>query len=103
MKELTDVDFEDFIKSKKAVIVDFWAPWCGPCRVSTPIFEELSKEFGEKLEFVKMNVDESPETSSKYSIVSIPTFIIFKDGEIAGEIHGSMPKPMFKQQIEENL
>jgi len=103
MKTLTDADFESFIKSKKPVIVDFWAEWCGPCRMSTPIFEELSKEFGSKLEFAKLNIDENPETPSKYGIMSIPAFLIFKEGELIGEIHGAMPKPAFKQQIEQHL
>lgn len=103
LKELTDSDFEGFIKAKKAAIIDLWAPWCGPCRYSTPIFEELSKDFAGKLEFAKLNIDENPETLSKYGIVSIPAFLIFKGGEHVGEIHGAMPKDQFRRQIEDNL
>jgi len=103
MKTISDAEFGALIKSKKPVIVDFWAEWCGPCRMSSPIFEELSKEMGAKLDFAKMNVDENPETASKYGVMSIPTFLLFKEGELIGEIHGAMPKPMFKEQIEQNL
>lgn len=103
MMELTDSDFDAFIKSKSAVIIDLWAPWCGPCRYSGPIFEELSREMSAKLDFAKLNIDQSPETPSKYGVVSIPTFLIFIKGELAGEIHGALPKADFKKQIEENL
>ncbi|HLC93016.1 MAG TPA: thioredoxin [archaeon] len=103
MKTLSDSDFGQFIMSKKPVVIDFWAEWCGPCRMSSPIFDELSKEMGAKLEFAKMNIDENPETPSKYGIMSIPTFLVFKEGEIIGEIHGAMPKNAFKEQIEQAL
>ncbi|HZX33991.1 MAG TPA: thioredoxin [archaeon] len=101
MKELKDADFDGFIKSSGKAVIDFWAVWCGPCRISTPIFEELSKEFSGKLEFAKMNVDENPETPAKYGIASIPTFLIFEKGELAGEIHGAMPKNMFRERLQE--
>ena len=103
MKELTDKDFDEFIKKNKAVVVDFWASWCGPCKMAAAIFEELSKDYKGKAEFAKVNVDESGETASKYGIMSIPTFVVFKNGEVAGEIHGAYPKPQFKEQLDEYL
>lgn len=103
MKELSDSDFDLFVKENAAVVVDFWAPWCGPCRVSTPIFEELSKEFSGKAHFVKVNVDDNPEIAGKFGIMSIPTFLIFKDGEQAGEIHGAYPKAEFKKMLAEHI
>lgn len=103
MKELTDSAFSDFVNQKKTVVIDFWASWCGPCRVASPIFEELSKDFVGKIEFAKMNVDDNPETSSKYQIFSIPTFLVFKDGEQIGSITGAYPKLEFKRKLEEFL
>jgi len=103
MKELSDAEFEQFIKSKKAVIVDFWAPWCGPCKAAAPVFEELSKDFSGRLEFAKLNIDENPQAPEKYGVGSIPAFLIFRNGELSGELHGAMPKALFNEQIEENL
>ncbi len=103
MKTLTDADFDGFIKSKKPVIIDFWAEWCSPCRMASPIFDELSKEMSAKLDFAKLNIDENSETTSKYGVMSIPAFLIFKEGEMIGEIHGAMPKSVFREQIESHL
>ena len=100
--KITDTNFDSEVsKSGVPVLVDFWAEWCGPCRMSSPIFEELSKEMGAKLDFAKMNVDENPETASKYGVMSIPTFLLFKEGELIGEIHGAMPKNMFRERLQE--
>lgn len=103
MKELKDSDFQDFIGQKKPAIIDFWAPWCGPCRISSPVFEELSKEFAEKIEFAKMNIDENTGTPGRFGIFSIPTFLIFKEGEQIGEIHGAIPKAEFRQKLKDYL
>ncbi len=105
MKELTDEDFGQFIGQKKITIVDFWAPWCGPCRISSPIFDELAqgKEFAGKVEFAKMNVDENPQIPGRFGIFSIPTFLIFKDGGQIGEIHGALPKAEFREKLRDYL
>ena len=103
VKEVNDDNFEqEVLKSDKPVIVDFWAEWCGPCRVLGPRFEELSGEM-KSIKFCKVNVDENQETSGKYGVRSIPTMLMFKKGEVVGNIVGALPKDMLKQKIEETL
>ncbi|MBI9091542.1 MAG: thioredoxin [Desulfobacterium sp.] len=98
--EIDDDAFEkDVLGSDKPVVVDFWAPWCGPCRAITPIIEELEKTYGETIKFVKVNVDENPVTPSKYGIKAIPTLIFFKDGEIADQITGMVAKAKLEETI----
>ncbi len=98
--EIDDDSFEkDVLGSDKPVVVDFWAPWCGPCRAITPIIEELEKTYGETIKFVKVNVDENPVTPSKYGIKAIPTLIFFKDGEIADQITGMVAKTKLEETI----
>ena len=100
MKELTDKNFNKIIKeSKKSILVDFWAPWCGPCRVMGPILEELEKEIGEIAEIGKLNVDENPESASHYSISSIPTLILFKDGKPQEEFLGIQSKDFLLKKL----
>jgi thioredoxin 1 len=95
--EFTDQDFDqEVLKSEKPVLVDFWAPWCGPCQAMGPIIEELAKEIGDKAKVGKLNVDENPETSSKYGVMSIPTLKIFKDGKVAREFIGIQAKETLK-------
>lgn len=97
-------DAEVLIPSKESpVLIDFWAPWCGPCKMISPIVEELSNEYGEKVKFVKINTDESPETATKYGIMSIPTLIIFRDGEPVERIIGFTQKNNLKKKIDEQL
>jgi thioredoxin 1 len=98
--EIGDSSFEsEVLKSDKPVLVDFWAPWCGPCRAIAPIVEELAKDFGDKVKFTKCNVDENPTTPTKYGIKSIPTLIFFKDGEIQDKVIGIVAKSRLEEMI----
>jgi thioredoxin 1 len=98
--EVGDSSFEsEVLKSDKPVLVDFWAPWCGPCRAIAPIVEELAESFGDKVKFTKCNVDENPTTPTKYGIKSIPTLIFFKDGEIQDKVIGIVAKSRLEEMI----
>ena len=102
--EISDASFEnDVVKSETPVFVDFWAPWCGPCRAVAPIVEELASQYQGKLKVAKMNVDDSPEVAQKFMVTSIPTFILFKNGQAADRTMGAMPKGQFQRFIERNL
>ena len=98
--ELEDDSFEEkVLKSDKPVMVDFWAPWCGPCKAIAPTIEALEKEYGDKMIFAKVNVDENPITPSKYGVQAIPTLIFFKAGEIADQITGMVAKEKLEETI----
>ncbi len=98
--EVNDSSFEaEVLKADKPVLVDFWAPWCGPCRAIGPIIEELVETFGEKVKFVKCNVDDNPVTPGKYEIRSIPTLLLIKDGNVADQIIGLVAKPKLEEAI----
>lgn len=98
--EVGDSSFEsEVLKSDKPVLVDFWAPWCGPCRAIAPIVEELAENFGDKVKFTKCNVDENPTTPTKYGIKSIPTLIFFNDGEIQDKVIGIVAKSRLEEMI----
>jgi len=100
--EINDDSFEKVVlQSDKPVMVDFWAPWCGPCKAIAPSVEALEKEFGDQMSFVKVNVDDNPITPSKYSVQAIPTLIFFKNGEIAEQITGMVPKQKLEDTIKE--
>ncbi|MGR7994674.1 MULTISPECIES: thioredoxin [unclassified Xanthobacter] len=100
VEKVSDQNFEeDVINSSAPVIVDFWAEWCGPCRMVAPILDEVSGEMDGKVRIVKLNVDENPQTASKYGIMSIPTLLLFKDGKIASRQVGAAPKAKLVQWI----
>jgi thioredoxin 1 len=99
-KAVTDETFEDeVLKSEKAVVVDYWAEWCGPCRQVAPVLEEIATEYADKLDVVKLNVDENPVTSQRYRILNIPTLSVFKDGEVVKEIVGARPKSALLREL----
>ena len=100
-KQVTDDSFDaDVISATKPVLVDFWAEWCGPCKQIAPALDELNEEFGDQLMIAKVNIDENPETPSKYGVRGIPTLIIFKDGEVASTKVGALPKSKLKEWID---
>ncbi len=103
-REVTDATFDqEVLKNDLPVLVDFWAPWCGPCRMVAPVVEELSDEYQGKVDFVKMNTDENPQVPSKYQIRSIPSLLIFQGGELKGTIVGFRPKSDMKKRLDEAI
>ncbi len=101
---VTDSDFDAVVLgSPIPVLVDFWAPWCGPCRAVGPLIDELATEYADKALIVKMNVDENPATPGKYGIRSIPTFILFKDGQVVDTLIGGGPKNVYLNLIAKAL
>ncbi len=97
--EVTDADFDKIIKKYNLVVVDCWAPWCGPCRMVEPVVEELAKEMQGKIVFGKFNVGENPVTSAKHQIMGIPTLLVFKNGGLVDRIVGAMPKDMLAAKL----
>ena len=106
-ENIINVDQDSFQKavldSQKPVLVDFWAPWCGPCRAVAPVVEELAKDYKGKIEFAKLNVDETPFVASKYGVMSIPTLIVFRDGKPVQHAIGYQPKEQLKKLLDSAL
>ena len=96
---ITDEDFDETIKKNNVIVIDCWAAWCGPCRMMSPIIDELAKEMNGKVAFGKVNVDENPRVSMKYKIMSIPTLLVFKNGNLVDRIIGVCPKEEIKNKI----
>jgi thioredoxin 1 len=100
---LTSSTFDDFLKSDLLVLVDFWADWCMPCRMMAPVMEELAQEFAGKVMFGKLNVDDNPDVASHYGIMSIPHFLIFKNGNVAQKIVGAVGKDPLANAVKKHL
>jgi thioredoxin 1 len=102
--KVTDASFQgDVIGSKKPVVVDFWAEWCGPCKMIAPALEELASELGEKVTIAKINIDENPHIPQKYGVRGIPTMMIFSQGQVAATKVGALPKSKIKEWIESSI
>jgi thioredoxin 1 len=102
--QLDDATFDEHVKASEVpVLVDFWAEWCGPCKVIAPILEEIAEEQGEKISIVKLNVDDNLDITRRYDVMSIPTLLLFKDGEPKARLVGAKPKSQLLQEISEYL
>jgi thioredoxin 1 len=102
VQELTEETFDQATKSG-LVVVDLWAPWCGPCRMIAPVVEELSKEFAGRITFCKLNIDEHQGPATRHQVMSIPTLLVFKDGAAVDRIVGALPKDRLKAKLEKHL
>ena len=101
---VTDANFDsEVLKANTPVLVDFWAPWCGPCRTVAPIVDDLANQYAGKLKVAKVNVDESQQVAFQYQVTSIPTFILFKNGQVADRVLGALPRSEFIKFIDRNI
>jgi thioredoxin 1 len=99
--EVSDNNFQaEVLESETPVLVDFWAPWCGPCRLVTPVLEQIADERGEELKIVKLNVDENQQVAGNFQVMQIPTLILFKGGEVAKKVIGAQPKRKLEAELE---
>jgi len=103
VKQLNDADFDAAIQSDQPTLVDFWAPWCGPCKAIGPVVEELAGEFAGKVSIAKMNVDDNPVIPGKFGIRAIPTLIVFKNGEVVDQVTGAVGKSQLVELINKAL
>jgi thioredoxin 1 len=100
VRDVSDASFQqDVLEAEGPVLVDFWAPWCGPCHAITPILERLEDQAGDRIEFTKLNVDENPVAASRYGVLSIPTVMVFEDGEPQETVLGARPAPHFEHAL----
>jgi thioredoxin 1 len=104
VREVTDATFEqEVLLAERPVLVDFWAPWCGPCHAITPVLQSLESEIGDRVDFTKVNVDVNPVAASRYGVLSIPTVILFDGGEPKGALLGARPRSQYEQALREVL
>ena len=102
-KIATNTNFDELLQDGKLVIVDFWAVWCGPCRMLSPLLDEVEEEMADKVTVVKVNVDDADEIAMKYRIMNIPTLLFFKGGQVVDEVVGAIPKAAMKAKFEQNV
>ncbi|GFR39023.1 thioredoxin [Insulibacter thermoxylanivorax] len=101
--DVTDQSFKNEVEGAGTVLVDFWAPWCGPCKMIAPVLEELDQEMGDQVKIAKINVDDNPDTTSRFGVMSIPTLIVFKDGQPVDKLVGFQPKDALKSVLSRHI
>ena len=104
VQQITDASFDsDVLQADVPVLIDFWAPWCGPCKAIAPVVDELAKDYAGRLKVVKMNVDDNPNTPSRYGVRSIPNLLLFKGGQVKDQIVGAVPKAVLVKAVDQVL